>query len=49
MSARRETHAGGTNGGRPKIEDRCPCGLYSAEYAARRGHKCKAKTRKAGR
>ena len=27
-------------GGRPKSEDRCPCGKYTAEYAQRRNHRC---------
>ncbi len=30
----------GQLGGRPKSEDRCPCGAMTLKRAAARGHKC---------
>lgn len=35
-AAARETHAGG----RPRAEDRCPCGKYSKHTAELRRHVC---------
>lgn len=30
----------GAGPGRPKLEDRCPCGVMTTDRAAKRGHKC---------
>lgn len=31
-----------TAGGRPRSQDRCPCGRYTQGYAAKRNHRCVA-------
>ncbi|MDP8990441.1 MAG: hypothetical protein M3N41_10240 [Acidobacteriota bacterium] len=36
--------ANGKLGGRPTVADRCPCGKYSRQLAAKRGHRCLAPT-----
>lgn len=39
----RRNSAYGASGGRPKAANRCPCGKFTAIYAARRKHRCEAK------
>lgn len=40
MARQRKTHTGGSNGGRPRDPDRCPCGKFPLGRAAARNHKC---------
>lgn len=42
MNAARKTKSGGTNGGRPRCPDRCPCGETTIKRAAARRHVCSA-------
>jgi hypothetical protein len=35
--------ANGIKGGRPKVQDRCPCGAMTKDRAAKRNHVCEAK------
>ena len=36
-------------GGRPREENRCPCGLYTRARAAARGHRCEAAEKRKGK
>jgi len=42
MSAARKTHSGGRvpGPGRPRSDERCPCGVMTAARAAKRRHRC---------
>lgn len=40
IAAKRKTFGAGYNGGRPRSEDRCPCGKFTRATADKRGHRC---------
>jgi hypothetical protein len=40
MAAARKTKSGGRNGGRPRVDSRCPCGAMTAARAEKRRHRC---------
>ena len=47
LQSLRKYRKGGYPKGKLRVQDRCPCGVMTADRAKKRGHKCEAKEKTA--